>query len=214
MPRVAIIVPDQNAQPYRFKLDREKVSLGRGKDNDIIVDDPSVSGLHCTMERIAGGYILRDRKSTNGISLDGNDMEIIDLRNGDDVKVGDVIFEYTLGEEELEELDEEDFEPHEKKKSTAVKAAPRKAKSTLPAQAAQAASPSRYSPPAPVLASNTGGTGMIGFGATVLGILALVAGLNNGYVSKQEKNGRSGDFSLFGDIKNGKPAIERNADGE
>jgi len=88
MPRVSITIPDKNPQPYRFNLDHKKVTIGRSKDSDIIIDEPSVSGLHATMERVDGGYILRDRGSTNGITLDDELMQIIDLRNGDDVKVG------------------------------------------------------------------------------------------------------------------------------
>lgn len=206
MPRVAITIPDNNAQPYRFALDRTKVSIGRGKDNDIVIDDPSVSGLHCTMERVPGGYILRDRASTNGISLDGGEMDIIDLRNGDDVKVGDVIFEYTLADEEFDELDNEDFEPHEQKKELAAAPEPPKRK-LKPASPARPSAP--YSPPPPVLTSASSGSGMVGFGVCLLGIIALVAGLNNGYVSKQERQGRKGDFTLFGDIKNGRPTLEK-----
>ncbi|MEN8694222.1 MAG: FHA domain-containing protein [Akkermansiaceae bacterium] len=205
MPRVAIIVPDLTPQPYRFALDRAKVSIGRGKENDIIIDDPSVSGLHCTMERVSGGYILRDQRSTNGISLDDNEMEIIDLRNGDDVKVGDVVFEYSLSEDELDELDHEDFETHEKKKEV-VRTPPTPPKNKIKPATAQPAA--TYTPPSLVLSSSSSGSGMIGFGAFVLGVLALFAGMNNGYVSKQEDRGRKGDFSLFGDIKDGRPALE------
>lgn len=205
MPRVAITVPGSKSQPYRFKLDREKVSIGRGGDSDIVIDDPSVSGMHCTMERVSGGYILRDRKSTNGISLDGDDMDIIDLRNGDDVKVGDVVFEYTLGDDELDELDSEDFESFEKKK-VVEQAAPAPKR-----RAAQAAPASPISTP-PMLASSSSGSGGLGFVTFILGALALVAGVNNGYVSKQEKLGREGEVSLFADIKDGKPAAKTEAE--
>ncbi|MGJ8694761.1 MAG: FHA domain-containing protein [Verrucomicrobiaceae bacterium] len=202
MPRVSITIPGKNSQPYRFKLDRTKVTIGRSNDNDIVIDDPSVSGTHCTMERVSGGYILRDRKSTNGISLDEDEMEIIDLRNGDDVKVGDVQFEYTLSDDELDELDDEKFEAHEKKKEAAPAAPPAGRKLR---QAPASASPGPLAPHPMLTSSNTGG-GMLGFGTFVLGVLALLAGLNNGYVSKQEKIGRKGEISLFTDIKDGKPA--------
>lgn len=199
MPRVAITVPGSNEQPYRFKLDRQKVSIGRGGDSDILIDDPSVSGIHCTMERVSGGYVLRDRQSTNGISLDGNDMEVIDLRNGDDVKVGDVIFEYTLDEEELDDLDSEDFETHEKKKEAAKPPpVPKRRAVAIPAAAPM-------TPATPMLVSSSSGSGMVGFGTFVLGALALVAGVNNGYKNDQQKH-RSGDISLFADIRDGKPA--------
>ena len=104
MPRVLITVADLTPQPYRFQLDRQKVNLGRGSDNDIVIEDGSASVRHAVMERIDGGYQLRDLGSTNGIKLDGEKMEIIPLLHGRTVKIGDVSFDFTLTEEEREAL--------------------------------------------------------------------------------------------------------------
>ncbi|MCW1925314.1 FHA domain-containing protein [Luteolibacter arcticus] len=104
MPRVTITVADRTPQPYRFLLDRMKVNMGRGSENDIVVDDGSVSVRHAVMERIDGGYQLRDLGSTNGIKLEGIQKEIIPLRHGLSVKIGDVAFDFTLTEEEREAL--------------------------------------------------------------------------------------------------------------
>lgn len=197
MPRVAITVPGSKSQPYRFKLDREKVSIGRGSDSDIVIDDPSVSGMHCTMERVSGGYILRDRKSTNGISLNANDMDIIDLKNGDDVKVGDIVFEYTLGDDELDELDSEDFQSLEQKKVV---------KQAAPKRRVVQAAPASPITPQPMLSSGNS-SGGFGFFTSILGVLALLAGINNGYVNDQEEH-RDGDISLFADIRDGKPLVK------
>ena len=104
MPRVTITVSDRTPQPYRFQLDRMKVNMGRGSENDIVIDDGSVSVRHAVMERIDGGYQLRDLGSTNGIKLEGIQKEIIPLRHGLSVKIGDVAFDFTLTEEEREAL--------------------------------------------------------------------------------------------------------------
>ena len=104
MPRVTITVPDANPQPYRFQLDRRVVTLGRGSNNDIVIDCGSVSGSHAEMRRIEGGYELRDLDSTNGIKLDGERMPVIPLQNGLSVKLGDVAFDFQLSDEELEAL--------------------------------------------------------------------------------------------------------------
>ena len=104
MPRVTLTVPDRNPQPYRFLLDRMKVHIGRGSDNDIVVDCGSVSVRHAVMERIEGGYQLRDLGSTNGIKLEGRIREVIPLRHGLSVKIGDVAFDFTLTDEEREAL--------------------------------------------------------------------------------------------------------------
>lgn len=104
MPRVTITVPDKNAQPYRFQLDREVVTLGRGSENDIAIDSGSVSVNHAEMRRVKGGYELHDVGSTNGIKLDGLRLLSIPLRNGAEVHIGDVEFGFMLTEEELEML--------------------------------------------------------------------------------------------------------------
>lgn len=104
MPRIVITVPGRNPQPYRFQLDRQSVTLGRGSQNDIVVDCPSVSVRHAVMERVEGGYRLRDVGSTNGIKLDGQILETIRLRHGLSVRIGDVAFDFTLSDDEREAL--------------------------------------------------------------------------------------------------------------
>jgi pSer/pThr/pTyr-binding forkhead associated (FHA) protein len=104
MPRVTITVPEKNAQPYRFQLDRQVVTLGRGSDNDIAIDSGSVSVHHAEMRRIEGGYELSNTGSTNGITLDGIRYETIPLRSGATVKIGDVSFDFMLSHEESEAL--------------------------------------------------------------------------------------------------------------
>lgn len=107
MPRVTITVPEKTPQPYRFQLDRQSVSLGRGSENDIAIDSGSVSVKHAEMLRIEGGYELRDVGSTNGIKLDGERMEVIPLCSGMTVKLGDVEFDFILSDEELDALAQE-----------------------------------------------------------------------------------------------------------
>ena len=107
MPRVTITVPEKTPQPYRFQLDRRSVTIGRGSENDIPIDCGSISVKHAEMRRVGGGYELRDLGSTNGIKLDGERREVIALKNGISVKLGDVGFDFVLSEEELETLSSE-----------------------------------------------------------------------------------------------------------
>lgn len=104
MPRITITVPERTPQPYRFQLERPTVTLGRGSENDIAIDCRSVSVKHAEMVRVKGGYELRDVGSTNGIKLDGQRQQIIELRNGLAVTLGDVVFEFLLTEEEEQAL--------------------------------------------------------------------------------------------------------------
>ena len=107
MPRVTITVPEKTPQPYRFQLDRQVVTLGRGAENDIVMDSGSVSVKHAEMRRIKGGYELHDLGSTNGIKQGGVRDEVIPLHSGATVKVGDVAFDFSLSEDEIEELNRE-----------------------------------------------------------------------------------------------------------
>jgi pSer/pThr/pTyr-binding forkhead associated (FHA) protein len=104
MPRVLITIPDGTPQPYRFDLSRRQVSLGRGADNDIVIDSGSVSLKHAEMIRNDDGYELRDLGSTNGLKFDGERRMSVPLEPGTTVLIGDVAFDFQLSEEEIAEL--------------------------------------------------------------------------------------------------------------
>lgn len=107
MPRVTITVPEKNAQPYRFGLEREVVTMGRGSECDIVIDSTSVSVNHAEMRRTPTGYELVDVESTNGITLDEVLKKVIRLQNGAAVKVGDVTFDFQLSDDESAEISRE-----------------------------------------------------------------------------------------------------------
>lgn len=107
MPRVTITVSGLAPQPYRFALARQEIEIGRGPENDIVVDSHSVSTQHAIMERIRGGYVLRDLGSTNGTKLDGSPLQLIPLDDGIEVALGDVGFEFSLTEDEKGTLAQE-----------------------------------------------------------------------------------------------------------
>lgn len=118
MPRIVITEPGKPGQPYRFDLGHKLTSIGRRSDSDIVLKCPSISGQHCTMERVKGGFILRDQNSTNGIKLDGMRMQIIDLEDGIKLRLGDATMEFQLSEDESSTLSKEDFTPHQKQKQS------------------------------------------------------------------------------------------------
>ena len=116
MPRVTISEPGKTPQPYRFKLERKVVKIGRSSESDIIVECGSASTNHCTMERVEGGFILRDNDSTNGIKQDDTLMSVIDLFDGMEVLIGDIPMRFELTEDEIEVLSSEEFSTYQQKK--------------------------------------------------------------------------------------------------
>ena len=163
MPRVLITVPEKTAQPYRFSLDRKIVSIGRGSENDIVIDSGSVSGKHAEMHRVEGGYELADLGSTNGIKCDGSRQQKVALRSGMMVKLGDVAFEFTLSGEELEAIG------HERPMLPPIL---KEAEVEAPAQNEKAGGEPVPSPPRQVAVRQSAGTG---FGMVFL-FLLLAAG--------------------------------------
>lgn len=45
-------------------------TVGRHPSNDLVIDDPEVSGVHLTLRRIHGRLFIRDEHSTNGTWID------------------------------------------------------------------------------------------------------------------------------------------------
>lgn len=186
MPRVCITVHGKNAQPYRFSLDRKVIRIGRSADCDIVVDCRSVSSHHCEMRRIDGGYVLEDTGSTNGIKLDGDRMDVIDLENGLDIHVGDAALDFDLSEEELEKLEEEDHTPQQRAQLPKAKEAAKASRRPTPAPTTSAG-PIPPRPNAATLLSTSRASGSdtaITLGLITLAILAFYFGLASAHKSK------------------------------
>ncbi|GHC59120.1 FHA domain-containing protein [Roseibacillus persicicus] len=186
MPRICITIPAKTPQPYRFPLDTEVVTIGRSAANDVVIDHGSVSSRHCEMRRVPGGFILADLDSTNGIHLDEEEMEVIDLKDGMDAEVGDVLFNYQLTEEEQDELGSEKFKPHQKKKKK------KKAVATPP----PARPPMPQSSPTLVASKSDNGAQefIIFLIFAILAIFAFCFGLNSAHrasIPADERSGRS-----------------------
>lgn len=223
MPRVCITVHGKNAQPYRFSLERKVVRLGRAADNDIIIDCPSVSSHHCEMKRIDGGYILKDLSSTNGIKLEGDKMEIIDLRNNLEILVGDAALEFELSTEEIDELAKEEHTPQQRshlpEDKSARKKKVKKQDEEEPAAKSKPASrpitPTPVSRPAgqPPLVSAHGANGGANFAITLvflfLALFAFYLGLASAHRSKYPKRDYPDSKGLWGDMFSPEPTLEK-----
>ncbi len=108
MPRIQISEPGKTPQPYKVKLDRETIKIGRAANNDVLLTDPSTSSNHCVIRRVEGGFILEDNKSTNGVKLDEQRFLKLDLNQDTDFLLGDVEVAFSFSDEEYDVLAEED----------------------------------------------------------------------------------------------------------
>ena len=68
--------------------DGDSLCVGCRPENDIVVNDSSVSGLHAHIARKGDDLVLRDVGRRNGILANGVKMQTVQLKDGDIVKFG------------------------------------------------------------------------------------------------------------------------------
>jgi hypothetical protein len=66
--------------------------VGRGTENDLVVDHESVSEHHCEVHVTEQGVVVRDLGSLNGTLVDGTLVEEMSLQSGQTLQVGLVRF--------------------------------------------------------------------------------------------------------------------------
>lgn len=80
-----------------FAINNENFSIGRKKDNDIIIDNPHASRYHAKIRFINQKYVLFDLKSTVGTSVNGNKTDAVILQSGDVISIGGVPLIFGIG---------------------------------------------------------------------------------------------------------------------
>ena len=75
--------------PHAFPLDTNVVTVGRGLNNDLIVEDPRVSRQHAQIRFKSRRYFIGDMGSTNGTYVNGTQITTDQvLHDGDTVSFG------------------------------------------------------------------------------------------------------------------------------
>ena len=72
------------------------VTVGRGPESDIFLDDVTVSRKHAEIERGERGYRISDVGSLNGTYVNRVRVDAVDLRNGDEIQVGKYRFKFVF----------------------------------------------------------------------------------------------------------------------
>ncbi len=95
---VVIYAAEPGLLGKRYVLEKSPVHIGRGADNQIVLEGDSVSRRHCHFDRRQGNWHIVDDGSTNGTFLNEEQVKGSgQLNNGDRVKVGPTILKYLSG---------------------------------------------------------------------------------------------------------------------
>lgn len=71
-------------------LEEGITTLGRHPDSIVVLDFPSVSRYHATLELSPTGCVLVDKRSRNGTRVNGAKIHKTSLKSGDSVTFGHV----------------------------------------------------------------------------------------------------------------------------
>ncbi len=87
----------QDEKKLRYAITRTTWRIGRGRDNEMILHDNSVSRRHAEIHRDQGDvFTLYDLDSLNGVFVDGERINKRVLHEGNIIEIGDVCLRFTL----------------------------------------------------------------------------------------------------------------------
>jgi len=93
---VSRLVLLKDGKEASFPLTKDSYTLGRHKNNDIVISDPKVSSFHARIDRTPAGFQLVDLKSRNGCYVNGKKIESQILKTGDEVRLGPAKLTYKV----------------------------------------------------------------------------------------------------------------------
>jgi len=90
-----LILIQDDSSGVRFHIDKPKLTIGRGQENDICLDDELVSKYHAAIEAVIKEdedmrieYFLHDQDSTNFSFVNDERVKIRRLAQDDVVRIG------------------------------------------------------------------------------------------------------------------------------
>lgn len=83
-----LIVKYQGTVIREVELKDAQLTVGRKGDNDLIIEDPSVSGHHAKVVKIQSVYFVEDLHSTNGTLINNTPVERYQLHDTDVIMIG------------------------------------------------------------------------------------------------------------------------------
>jgi hypothetical protein len=91
-----LVLVEQGKAETSFPLSKDSSTLGRHRNNDIVIADPKVSSFHARIDRTADGHVILDLKSRNGTFVNGRRVETIPLKTDDEIRVGTARLRYKV----------------------------------------------------------------------------------------------------------------------
>ena len=86
-----------------YEVDRDFISIGRKHENDVQLNDLTVSGRHALISKVGDHVYIEDLNSTNGTLVNGHYISKYALQHGNVIQVGHHLFTYFTEDKEAYE---------------------------------------------------------------------------------------------------------------
>ena len=85
---IKITLKHKNELLKTFKIDKDKITIGRLESNDVYINNIAVSKQHARIIKKQGSYLIEDLKSTNGTHLNKTRVISTYLNDNDVINIG------------------------------------------------------------------------------------------------------------------------------
>ena len=83
-----LVLVKEDGSEASFPLIRDSYTLGRHRNNDIVISDPKASSFHARIDRSPEGFVVVDLKSRNGCWVNGTRVDTAVLKTNDELRLG------------------------------------------------------------------------------------------------------------------------------
>ena len=78
----------------QVEMNKDEMTIGRSADSDIVLDNAGVSSHHAWLQKEAGGYVIDDNNSSNGVFVNGNKIGQHRLEYRDEIQIYNYVLKY------------------------------------------------------------------------------------------------------------------------
>jgi pSer/pThr/pTyr-binding forkhead associated (FHA) protein len=94
-----VVVETGFYEGLEWPLGDARVVVGRGREADLVLSEPTISRSHAAVERVAGKWFVADLNSTNGTLVNGTRTTRAALADGDEIQLGRLVLRVRLAHE-------------------------------------------------------------------------------------------------------------------
>ena len=88
------VLYEADGRPQVFNLTKNEASIGRSNENDIVLNDFSVSRRHAYLKKENGIWVIYDNQSTNGVRVNDRPMPRSAVVDGDQALIGTFLLHF------------------------------------------------------------------------------------------------------------------------